>query len=330
MTAAVTAPPDRRAAPAAAEAVEISVLIVGYRSADLLRDCLSGLFAHTSGVAMEVLYVDCSNDGSVEMVRTEYPSVRVVDNRENLGFGRGNNLLARHARGEFLLLLNADTLIRDNAVGALLACARAHPECGAWGGVTVLPDGRIEPGSQQTGPGLRYDLLRLFGLSRLVRGGLPAGATEAGEVDVLCGAFMMVPRTVWEQLGGFDETFFLYCEEVDFCYRLQRAGYRILMTPRSRIVHLVGSGEAQSPGRMVALTRGAIHLERKHFGRLHNWGGIGLRWLYSLVRYLGGVLGPPLLGRERAARLRERHRDIVLRPWIWSRGWQDFTRTSSP
>jgi N-acetylglucosaminyl-diphospho-decaprenol L-rhamnosyltransferase len=168
--------------------VDVSVLIVGYRSKDLLRGCLKGLFEHTADVAMEVLYVDCSGDGSVEMVRDAFPEVRVIDNQDNLGFARGNNLLARHAHGRFLLLLNPNTLIHDNAVGELVAFARSSPDGGAWGGVTMLADGRIDRGSQQSGPNLRYALFRLLGIKTPTRGTLPDDATEPVDVDVLCGA----------------------------------------------------------------------------------------------------------------------------------------------
>lgn len=304
--------------------IDVSVLIVGYKSRDLLEDCLSGLYAHTDGVAMEVLYVDCSDDGSCELLREKFPQTRVIDNSENLGFGRGNNFLARHAEGRYLLLLNPDTLIEDNAIGKLVAFADSTADAGAWGGMTILPDGRVDPGSQQKRPGIRHSLYRLLGLNRLNRGGLTADATAPADVEVLCGAFMMVRRDVWEQLGGFDESFFLYCEEVDLCYRLNLAGYRIWMTPDSKIVHLVGSGDSKSGARMVALTKGSVHFDRKHFGPIHNGADLVLRWLYSATRYAGGVLAAPVLGAERAAKLRDRNRPIVFSPNQWIHGWADM------
>ncbi len=299
----------------------VSVLIVGYKSKDLLADCLDGLLKHTAGVEMEVLYTDCSNDGSMAMVRDRYPAVRVIDNTENLGFGGGNNFLARHARGDYLLLLNPDTLVRDNAVGELVACAGDYPEGGAWGGITELPEGRIDPGCQQTGPGLRYSLAHLLGLGRIIAGGVRPDANQPAPVATLSGAFMMIRRDLWEQLGGFDETFFMYCEEMDLCYRIHQAGYRIIMTPRARIVHLVGSGSGQSAARMIALTKGAIHFNRKHYGKLYNATDITLRWLYSASRYTLGLIGQPLVGAKRAAELRARHRPIITRPGQWNKGW---------
>ncbi|NBC11413.1 MAG: glycosyltransferase [Planctomycetes bacterium] len=317
--------PDPTPRPAA----EVSVLIVGYKSKDLLRDCLESLFEHTRGVRMEVLYTDCSADGSMDMVRQRYPDVRVIENDENLGFARGNNFLARHAEGEYLLLLNPDTLIRDNAMGELLACARAHPEAGAWGGVTELPDGQIDPGCRQTGPGLRFGVYRLLGLRSWGTGGLDASADAPGEVAALSGAFMMIRHTLWKQLGGFDQSFFMYCEETDLCHRVRRAGHAVIMTPHARIVHLVGSGAATSPQRMLAMSRGGMHLERKHFGPLHNTLEGLLRWTHSASRCLLGWAITPLRP-EKGRCLRERHGPIIRHPGRWWWGWDETGQNAPP
>jgi len=305
---------DQQASP------KVSILIVGYNTKELVADCLRTVYQHTQGVDFEVVFVDCSNDGSAEMLASDFSQVRVIDNTENLGFGRGNNFVARHARGTYLLLLNPDTLLRDNAIGELVALADAQPEAGAWGGVTELADGSIDPGSQQTGPGLRYAFFRMLGLRKLGTGGLPADATQPGDVGSLSGAFMMVRRDVWEQLGGFDESFFMYCEETDLCQSIRSAGYRVLMTPNARITHLVGGGAAENPKRMIAMCKGAMHLNRKHFGALHTLCEGMLRWTHSFTRYAAGVVLTPLKP-DKATRLRARHQPIVFHPRQWWGGW---------
>lgn len=299
---------------------ELSVLIVGYNTRDLVADCLRGLYEHTSGVDFEVLFLDCSDDGSEQMLAEQFPQVRVIENQENLGFGRGNNALARHARGQRLLLLNPDTVIQDNAVGELNVFAKHEPEAGAWGGITVLPDGRIDPGCRQAGPALSVMVYRLIGLRSLSEAGLTLAATEPAEVPVLTGAYMMVRRDVWEQLDGFDESFFMYCEETDLCLRIWRAGYRILMTPKSRITHLVGSGASDSPKRTVAMTKGTMHLARKHFGSLHVLAEGLLRWTYSFSRFVAGLLLAPIKPAK-ASSMRKKHRVIVFNPRQWWGGW---------
>ena len=300
----------------------ISILIVGYNTKALVLDCLDGLYAHTQGPSFEVLFVDCSNDGSEQAIRERFPQVRVIDNDENLGFGRGNNFLARHANGQYLLLLNPDTQIQDNAIGSLYDFACSTPDAGAWGGITRLPDGTIDPGCRQSGPGLGNALLMLFGLGSLT---LPnVEADDGGGVDVpsLSGAYMMLPHDLWHQLGGFDESFFMYCEETDLCLRVRKAGRRVLITTQSSIVHLVGSGSSQSPKRMVALTRGGMHLTRKHYGPIRVYTTAMIRWLYSASRYTLGVVAIPLIGGERAEQLRKRHAPIFCKPGQWLGGWE--------
>lgn len=299
----------------------VSILIVGYNTKDLLMDCLLGLFEHTAGLSFEVLYVDCSNDGSVQATKERFPLVRVIDNDENLGFGRGNNFLATHARGQFLLLLNPDTLIKDNAVGELYEFALRTPYAGAWGGVTYLPNGEIDPSCQQVGFGLGKAVLQLFGLRSVT---CPTAVADDGQgVDVpsLSGAFMMISRSLWQQLEGFDESFFMYCEETDLCHRVRLSSHRVLITSRASVTHLVGSGSAQSPKRMLALTRGGVHLTRKHHGRIYVYADVAIRWLYSASRFGLGMVGAPLIGGERAAQLRSRHAPILLQPSKWTGGW---------
>ncbi|MEO0477155.1 MAG: glycosyltransferase family 2 protein [Planctomycetota bacterium] len=299
----------------------ISILIVGYNTKDLVLDCLRGLYQHTAGPSFEVLFIDCSNDGSEQAIRDSYPDVRVIDNDKNLGFGRGNNFLAAHARGDYVLLLNPDTLIKDNAIGALYDFARSTPEAGAWGGVTRLSDGSIDPGCQQAAPGLGSGLMMLLGMGSKTKPDVEADHGSGVDVASLSGAFMMLRRELWEELGGFDESFFMYCEETDLCYRVRQAGRKVLITPRSSIVHLVGSGSAQSPKRMLALTRGGMHLVRKHNGPARVFIDGTLRWLYSASRYALGLIGAPLIGKDRAAELRQRHAPIVCHPGQWFRGW---------
>ncbi|MEM9347222.1 MAG: glycosyltransferase family 2 protein [Planctomycetota bacterium] len=307
---------------------QISVLIVGYNTRNLVLDCLDGLYQHTQGPTFEVLFVDCSDDGSEQAIREQYPQVRVVDNQENLGFGRGNNFLARHAHGEYLLLLNPDTLIKDNAIGELYRFAQSNPEGGAWGGVTRLANGAIDPGCQQLKPSLFTMFLLTIGLGACAKPSVETDRSEGTQVHSLSGAFMMMPKALWDELGGFDESFFMYCEETDLCRRVQQSGLRVLITPKSSIVHLVGSGSSKSPKRMLALTRGAMHFTRKHHGPVYIFFDSIGRWLYSASRFAIGLIGAPLIGKERSAQLRQRHAPIVFQPSQWVGGWDTPDRST--
>src|SRR5258708_2677581 len=177
--------------------IDISILIVCYKSRDLIGQCLKGVYAHTRGCTYEVLVVDCSNDGTVDLVRAEFPDVRVIDNSENLGFGRGNNLLAKHAVGRYLLLLNPDTIVNDNAIGDLYSTSLSFPKAGAIVGRARLPNGSRDLGCRQFFPTLGRIAIAAIGGASLVKGWLPEDAGEAREVETLHGAFMMVSSEAW-------------------------------------------------------------------------------------------------------------------------------------
>lgn len=301
---------------------EVSVIIVGYRSKALIVDCLQSIYAHTSDLSVEVIVIDNSDDGTVEAVRERFPQVQVIDNRRNLGFGPGNNLAAAHAGGRYLLFLNPDTLLLDDAIGKLTVFAKAHPEAGVWGGVCVLPDGKVDPGSCQVVPTVGEMALALVGLSSLRRKPIRRDEGFAGQVPVVSGAFMMVDAVLWREMGGFDESFKLYSEEVDLCRRVREKGRRVLMTGAARVRHLVGHGSVYSPSRTMAKTRGCMHYIRKH----RRWPGqvtaaAVLIWIHALSRYVAGVALFPVLGQQRANTLRAAFGPIVLRPCAWWSGW---------
>lgn len=303
----------------------LSVLIVCYQAKGFVGDCLRGLLAFTS-TPMEVLLVDCSGDGTVELVRDEFPVVRVIDNEENLGFARGNNFLASYAEAPDLLLLNPDTVIRDDAVDRLVAFADEHPGGGAWGGVTVLPDGRIDPTCCQSQPSVTYSLFYTFGLGRFVPKGPPRDGSLADEVPVLSGAYMMIPKRLWEEFGGFDETFFMFAEELDLCRRLRGAGHKLWMTGGSRITHLSGSGHNLRPSRILQLTKGQVHYHLKHSGRLGSWVLRINLLVFAGVRCAASWVLRPIVGSEKARAWREAFTPILTRPSAWWGGWRDEAR----
>ena len=305
---------------------ELSILMVGYQARDLTLDCLESVFSKTEGVEFEVVLIDNGDDGTDQAVAERFPQVRIVPSLGNIGFGRGNNEAARHAKGKYLLLLNPDTLINDNAIGELVSCARLHEECGAWGGMTFLPDGRRDPSSAQIGPSLLTSIFNVLGLGRLRRGGVPDDATQPEQVRVLTGAFMIVRADVWTQTGGFDPSFFMYNEEVDLCLRIRRElGLPIMMTPAAKITHLVGMGNSMSSRRLGAMMQSRMHLDRKHHGRLHNYAKGVLTWLHGATRYYGAIIARPMIGRAKSDKLRQGFAPIVLQPGSW---WHGFRPTN--
>jgi hypothetical protein len=253
--------------------IDLSVLVVGYRSTPFLEASIGGTLRAFGPNEAEVLFYDCSGDGSEDWVRLAFPSVRILPHRGNLGFGAGNNHLARHARGRFILLLNPDTVPRGDDLRRLLEFAKERPNCGIWGGRTVHPDGSPDYGSHQPMMTVGGLWLSALGMSRLRRGALPLDATVPQSVPIVSGAFLLITRNLWTQLQGFDEDYFMYAEEVDLCRRAALLGATPTADPSITLIHDERSGDPYNPQRRVLLLRGNATFLRKHRGPISCWIG---------------------------------------------------------
>jgi N-acetylglucosaminyl-diphospho-decaprenol L-rhamnosyltransferase len=303
-------------------APEVSVLVVAYNSRDFIRECIGSVIAHTQ-CDHEILLIDNGRDGTAELVAQEFPSVRIVPSRGNIGFGKGNNALAAVARGRYLLLLNPDTWLHDPAIDRLLEFAHRQP-AGAWGGLTTYPDGTLDTGNFLSIPTLP-GLIR----NALVGGNLGARRAELEalqapqRVDVLCGGLMMLSRQSWDRLGGFDESFLLYSEEIDLFTRLARTGQEAWITPECRIVHNVGSGAPHSATRLMFATTGSMHYARKHWRKPGAQIAGAALWLAAARRWGTSLLLGLMSGRHLARR--KAYDRIVLKPWLWWNGYRGRT-----
>jgi N-acetylglucosaminyl-diphospho-decaprenol L-rhamnosyltransferase len=302
----------------ATTSIDISVLIVCYRSLDYIDQCLASIYTHVKQCRFEVLLIDCSSDGTVDFVRANYPQVRTVENQENLGFSKGNNRLAEDAKGQHLLLLNADAYLKDDAFSPLLTVVN---DCnwlplGAVGGRAVRPDGSRDPGSRQHCPTLFRLFLTAIGFAKSLNGALPEKATKPAQVESLTGAFMMVPADVWREFGGLDESFFAYCEEMDLCMRLRRRGFSVVMTPRAEVVHVGGGGTAMGE-RLIVKTKAKMHLLRKHTNRVSYSVGGALIWFHAFIRFLASRLP------NRSVKSLAPYRVVCSNPSTWWNGFQN-------
>lgn len=223
----------------------LSVIVVNWNTRERLRACLGSIDRHLGQVDHEVLVVDnASSDGSAEMVTEEFPAVRLMRNAQNIGFGRANNQAMRAARGRWLLLLNSDTELRDDSVARLLPEVRSEPGIGVAHCRLEFPDGRLQHTTYRF-PRLHLALIENLGLYKLLSrrrtGALLLGGyweqDEARDVDWVSGAFMLLPREVFTQAGGFDERLFMYGEDLEWCYRIREQGWRIRYYPQASVVH---------------------------------------------------------------------------------------------
>jgi len=230
---------------------ELSIIIVNYNTRDLLDDCLESLYAaeRPSG-GMEIIVVDnASGDGSQAMVRKKYPDIHLIASQENLGFAAANNRGTAVAQGRYLLFLNSDTKVEPRALVEPLDYLKAHPQTGAITVHLVYPDGRRDPDNHRGFPTPWNSLCHFSGLGRLfprsprLNGYFQAyrDFSQTHAIDVIAGSFMMMAAAVCRELGGWDETYFFYGEDIDLCYRLRQAGYVIIYYPHARVLHYKGA-----------------------------------------------------------------------------------------
>jgi hypothetical protein len=279
-------------------APDISVIIVSYKVPALLAACLTSLQREVADCSYEVIVVDnASGDETAALVRGEFPDVRLIALEENIGFAAGSNLGARAAIGEYVLMLNPDTELVGDTLGALLRYARAHPEAGLVGGRTLRPDGELEPGSCWGAQSLWSLVCFAFGLSSIFRGSRVfnpeslAGWSRDTErrVDIVTGCLCLVPRAVWEQLDGFDESFFMYGEDADLAARARSRGYHPAITPDAVILHHVGASSLSVDKREMNL-RCRVELARKHWSPRRASAAVALLQTGTGVRALGAAV----------------------------------------
>lgn len=254
--------------------MRLSIIIVNWNSAACLRDCLRSLVRHASLADTEVIVLDNGSfDGSHALVAAEFPGVVFLQLAHNLGFARANNLGAARATGRHLLFLNPDTLLHEDTPARLAACLDADPQRGAAGGRVLNRDATLQTSCVQSFPTLLNQVLdsrwlrARFPRSRLWGNAALDSATAAPVgVEALSGACLAVRRSAFEQVGGFTERYFMYGEDIDLCRKLHDAGWDVVFTPTTSLVHLGGESSRQSPGNFsVLMQRRAI----EHYFLLH-------------------------------------------------------------
>lgn len=302
----------------------VSVLVVAYHSTGFIRQCVAGIAAAAPMTPHEILMIDNGGGDTEALVRAELPQVRIVPSEGNIGFGAGNNRCAAHARAPLLLLVNPDAVPQPGAIDRLVAFANSTPEAAAWGGRSYDPAGNLDTANFLALPTPGDFVLSVVSAGRLRRGGLPAEATTHGPVDVLNGGFMMVRADVWREIGGFDESFFLYSEEVDLFKRIRDKGYTVLVDPEVKVMHDAGSGHSLSPGRIMFMTIGRMHYARKHYSPT---GAIVAGWGMWLAALKYSVLGKLLAGvvpgkRERFTSVSRAWTPIVRERQRWWYGYR--------
>lgn len=283
--------------------MDLSIVIVNYNTKDLLKQTIESVINNTKGIEYEIWVVDnSSKDGSVEMVQEEFKDVKLIASKENLGFPKGNNVAIKKATGRYILLLNSDTKVIGDNLQHCVSYMDQHEEIGALGCKVELPDGTLDHACKRGFPTPEASLYYFLKLNKIMKNKRKYGAytasylgeDEIGEVDALMGAFMMIPRTVIDKIGMLDEEFFMYGEDIDWCYRIKEAGYKIMYYPKEKIIHYKGSSSKKKKAKTTyEFHRAMILFYRKHYNDKYNifvkilvYIGVALRMILSMIKNL--------------------------------------------
>lgn len=285
--------------------IDLGVVILNYNTRDVLRECLGSL-SYTRGIEFETIVVDnCSSDGSTDMLRREFPAVRLIASPRNGGYAFGNNqglreFLSRPEPPRALMLLNADTIVPLDALRGLMDFLDAHPQVGVVGPKLVLRDGSLDLACRRSFPTPQVSFYRMVGLSKLFPRSPRFGRynltyldeNQTAQVDSVVGACMLIRSEALRAAGLLDESFFMYGEDLDLALRIKRHGWQVYYYPGVQILHYKRESSKRSRRAQVEFYRAMYIFYRKHYARTTPL------WLHALV--LGGIAarGGLVLARE--------------------------------
>ena len=296
MTSSAPSPPPE----AGTTPHSVSALIVSYNVRQYVLETLRAYYSTCGPSAAAIVVDNASTDGSADAIEGAYPQTRVIRLAQNLGFGRANNAGLETASSDFVLLLNPDVILGEGCVARLAEFLGAHPDAGAASPRLARPDGRLDLAARRAFPSPLASFFRFSGLSRLFPnsprfnrynlGNVPAGTVH--EIDSGTAACLLVRRSALDKVGFFDPDFFMYGEDLDLCYRLKQAGWKIYYVPTATAVHVKGTSTRQAAGTMLyEFHRAMWTFHTKHYaGSLPGvvngliWLGIWCRWAALSLR----------------------------------------------
>lgn len=280
------------------DAIKLSIIIVNYNTYMLTKQTIDSILNQEHPFTYEIILVDnASTDGSIQQLKEDFKNqeqlVHIIVNYSNLGFGKANNIGMRLSRGEYILLLNSDTVIGEFCLEKCLNRLQEQKEVGALGCKVVMGDGSLDHACKRGFPTPKASLYYFLKLDKKnpkkygLYDALHLGEDEVGEVDALMGAFMLMPRKVLDEVGLFDEDYFMYGEDIDLCYRIKAAGYKVVYYPEARIIHYKGGSSKKRRTKVIYDFHHAMWIfYRKHYYKEYNLGITILVWLGIWGKYL--------------------------------------------
>ncbi len=309
---------------------EVSIIVISYNTRELTLDCIRSVFDQTKSVSFELIVLDnASSDGSADAIANEFPDIRLIASQDNVGFANGNNLAIEQAMGDFVLLLNPDTVVLDHAIDNIVEFARSNPDAGVWGGRTLFGDRSLNP----TSCWHRMTLWSLFCYVAGLSGIFPSSAVfnvegyggwkrdSAREIDIVTGCFLLIKRDLWNDLGGFDRRFFMYGEDADLCLRAKNRGARPMITPEATIVHYGGQSEKVVADKMIRLLTAKVTLMQQHWSPGAKVFGYILFYSLPLSKILTHWLYSTLLRRKDRKTNADTWKEIWSRRKVWLAGF---------
>jgi len=268
--------------------MDLSIIIVSWNTRELLQRCLEVIFYSSTQYSFDVWVIDnASTDHSASMIQNEFPHIHLIVSNENLGFAHANNLAIAQTSARYVMLLNPDTEIDRYVIDLLINYMDTHPDIGASSPKLLNPDGTLQVSSYPR-PTLSREFWRLFHLDEIFPyAAYPKSYWNSNNplvVDVLIGACLLLRGQILKQVGLLDDTYFMYTEEVDFCYRVQKAGWQLAWVPNAIVVHYGGQSTKMVRQEMfINLYRSKVIFFRKHYGELRTQ-------LYKLILYAASGL----------------------------------------
>jgi GT2 family glycosyltransferase len=269
------------------EPVKLSIAIVNWNAGKYLMDCLESITAHPPACTYEVWLADnASIDKSAEKASAAFPQIRAILNQENLGFAGANNQIFRECEGDYILLLNPDTLVRENALQTLVDFLDINPSAGGCGPRLSNPDGSLQPSCfpfptvlRETWRMLHLDSIYPYGIYPLAR-----WQRDTHGVDAVQGACLLIRRSALQQVGELDAGYFMYTEEIDLCHRLTQAGWPLFWVPSAEVVHFGGMSTRHVADSMfLRLYHSKVRFFRQRYGSLQ-------AALYKMILYFTSIL----------------------------------------
>jgi GT2 family glycosyltransferase len=269
--------------------VKLSVIIVNYNVKHFIEQCLFSVYKSSENINCEIFVVDNNSvDGSSVLIKEKFPSVHLIENKNNLGFSAANNQAIERVRGEYVLLLNPDTVVQEDTFDKIIEFMDNHKDAGGLGVKMLDGKGNFAPESKRGLPTPEVAFYKMFGLSKLFPNSKRFGKyhltylseNKINEIDVISGAFMLVRKSVLESIGNLDDHFFMYGEDIDLSYRIKKAGYKNYYYPETQIIHYKGESTKRSSLNYIVIFYKAMAVfSKKHFS------GSQAFWLNFLIYF---------------------------------------------